>query len=129
MAAREGSPSTSGDRKLAARMFTDIVSYTALTQSDESLWLFLFLSDTTSFFGLFSENMVAGKSRQSVMLFWSSLKVHLDAVQCSMEIQKFLHDYNSSASEEWKIKLRIGIHLGDVVRSSNDVLGDAVNIA
>lgn len=47
------------------------------------------------------------------------------------KIQKFLHDYNSSSSseEQWKIHLCIGIHLGDVVRKDNDILGDAVKIA
>ncbi|HKW04338.1 MAG TPA: adenylate/guanylate cyclase domain-containing protein [Nitrososphaerales archaeon] len=45
-----------------------------------------------------------------------------------MEIQSFLHDYFTS-SDEWKICLRIGIHLGDVIHGNGDVFGDAVNIA
>ncbi len=53
----------------------------------------------------------------------------LDATNCAIAIQKFLHDYNISTREDWKIKLRIGIHLGDVVRKGKDILGDAVNIA
>ncbi|MDA4114057.1 MAG: tetratricopeptide repeat protein, partial [Thaumarchaeota archaeon] len=53
----------------------------------------------------------------------------LDATQCAVEIQEFLQEYNISSSDDWKIKLRIGIHLGDVIHKSNDVFGDAVNIA
>jgi class 3 adenylate cyclase len=53
----------------------------------------------------------------------------LSATLCAVEIQKFLHDYNISTRDEWKIKLRIGIHLGDVVRRHGDIFGDAVNIA
>jgi adenylate cyclase len=52
----------------------------------------------------------------------------LSATLCAVEIQKFLHDYNISTRDEWKIKLRIGIHLG-VVRRDEDIFGDAVNIA
>jgi adenylate cyclase len=53
----------------------------------------------------------------------------LDATTCAVEVQNFLHDYNTSSRDEWKISLRIGIHLGDVVHSENDIFGDAVNIA
>ena len=53
----------------------------------------------------------------------------LEATECAIEIQQFLHDYNLSSPEEWKIRLRIGIHLGDVLHDKSDVFGDAVNIA
>ena len=53
----------------------------------------------------------------------------LDALKCAAEIQSYLHDYNISSKEEWKVKLRIGIHLGDVTHRAGDVFGDAVNIA
>ena len=53
----------------------------------------------------------------------------LDATNCATKIQEYLHDYNISSHENWKIKLRIGIHLGDVVHQDKDILGDAVNIA
>ena len=53
----------------------------------------------------------------------------LAAVQCAVEIQRKLKEYSSSASPEQSFKLRIGIHVGDVVHKDNDVFGDAVNIA
>ena len=46
----------------------------------------------------------------------------LDAVNCAVEIQK-------SARAELDVKLRIGIHLGDVTVEADDVLGDGVNVA
>src|SRR5438094_6233902 len=45
----------------------------------------------------------------------------VEAVRASMEIQRALQ------SEQQKI--RIGIHLGDVVVHGDDVLGDGVNVA
>ena len=53
----------------------------------------------------------------------------LEATLCAVEIQKFLHEYNISSSDSWKIKIRIGIHLGDVVKRDGDIFGDAVNLA
>lgn len=53
----------------------------------------------------------------------------LDATNCAIEIQKFLHDYGQSSGNEWKTKIRIGVHLGDVIHQDGDVFGDAVNIA
>jgi len=46
----------------------------------------------------------------------------IDAVNCAREVQASLGD-----QPEWKV--RIGIHLGDVVFSNNTVLGDGVNVA
>jgi len=46
----------------------------------------------------------------------------LDAVNCAVEIQ-------SSLKDETDFRLRIGIHIGDVVFSEGDIFGDGVNIA
>jgi len=43
-------------------------------------------------------------------------------VNCAREVRAALHD-------EPDLKVRIGIHLGDVVFSNNPVLGDGVNVA
>jgi adenylate cyclase len=53
----------------------------------------------------------------------------LDAVRCAYDIQRATHESNISSSEEKRIHLRVGVHLGDVVESQGDIFGDAVNIA
>jgi adenylate cyclase len=53
----------------------------------------------------------------------------LNALKCAVDIQQSLNECNLSSKDEWQIKLRIGIHLGDVVHKENDIFGDAVNIA
>jgi adenylate cyclase len=118
---------TSG-RKLAAIMFTDIVGFTALSQSDEAQALEVLERHNRllrPFFPKFNGREIKTIGDSFLVEFDSAL----DGTNCAIEIQKFLHDYNISTREDWKIKLRIGIHLGDVVRRGEDIVGDAVNIA
>src|SRR5580693_7141435 len=109
-----------GDRKLAAIMFTDIVGYTALAQSDESQALDVLERHNRLLRPIFSKH--DGNEIKTIGdAFLVEFESALDAAQCAVEIQEFLHDYNLSSREDWKIKLRIGIHLGDVVHRANDV--------
>jgi len=109
-------------------MFTDMVGFTALTQSDERQSLEVLDRHNRllrPFFSKFHGREVKAVGDSFLVEFESAL----DATSCAVEIQRFLHDYNLSSRDEWRITLRIGIHLGDVVRSGDDILGDAVNIA
>ena len=117
-----------GERKLAAIMFTDMVGYTALTQSSESQALEVLERHNRlvrPFFPRFHGREVKMIGDSFLVEFDSAL----DAVRCAVEVQAYLHDYNVSSRDEWKITLRIGVHLGDVVHREGDVFGDAVNIA
>jgi adenylate cyclase len=116
------------ERGLAAIMFTDIVGYTALTQANEAEALEVLKRHNRllrPFFPRYHGREVKTMGDSFLIEFSSAL----DATNCAIEIQKFLHDYNISTKEDWKIKLRIGIHLGDVIHKERDILGDAVNIA
>ncbi len=53
----------------------------------------------------------------------------LAAVQAAVDIQQALHARNESAFPEQHIRVRIGIHVGDVVVREGDLHGDGVNIA
>lgn len=109
-------------------MFTDIVGYAALTQSDESLAMEMLERHNRLLRPLFPK--FHGKEIKAIGdSFLVEFQSALDALRCAIEIQAFLHDYNTSSRDDWKIKLRIGIHLGDVVHKAGDLFGDAVNIA
>ena len=53
----------------------------------------------------------------------------IDAVECSLEIQRAIHDYNLEKTNQNTIQVRIGIHVGDVIKKDNDLFGDGVNVA
>src|SRR5712692_1864975 len=115
-------------RRLAAIMFTDIVDYTAFTQRNESRALQILENHNAllrSFFPKYGGKEIKTIGDSFLVQFDSAL----DASTCAVEIQKFLHDYDLSPNGDWKLQLRIGIHLGDVVLKEDDIFGDAVNIA
>jgi adenylate cyclase len=115
-------------RRLAAIMFTDMVGYSALAQVNEPLALDVLDRHNRllrPLFGKYHGREVKSAGDGFLVEFGSTL----DAVQCAVEIQRVLHEYNLSAAAEWRVRIRIGIHVGDVVETNGDVLGDAVNLA
>ena len=108
-------------RKLAAIMFTDIVGCTALMGKDEEQALQLLQKNRgllkpiiEQFRGEWLKEMGDGTL--------SSFASAVDAVNCALAIQQVLKD-------DPDLKLRIGIHVGDVVVEGGDVFGDGVNVA
>ena len=53
----------------------------------------------------------------------------VDAVRCAIEIQRGMIDREPEVPEEQRIRLRIGINLGDVIAEDHDIFGDGVNVA
>jgi TolB-like protein/tetratricopeptide (TPR) repeat protein len=116
------------ERRLAAIMFTDMVGYTSLAQRDEALSLVLVDEQRKLI-----RPMLAKHGGREVKTIGDAFLVEFgsarDAVNCAAEIQKAIKERNLTAPREQEIKLRIGIHLGDVVHQGTDVAGDAVNVA
>ncbi len=118
----------SGQRRLAAIMFTDMVGYTALAQADEAVALDVLRRHNRLLRPMFPK--FRGREVKTVGdAFLVEFESALDAAQCAIEIQRVLHEYNLSSSDQWRVRIRIGIHVGDVVEADRDVLGDAVNVA
>src|SRR5215211_6884156 len=54
----------------------------------------------------------------------------VDAVACAILIQQAIAEREQDTPEEERIRFRIGINLGDVIREEDgDLFGDGVNIA
>ena len=109
-------------------MFTDIVGYTSLTQKNEILSLELLEEHRSILRQIFIK--YNGHEIETIGdAFFVEFDGALDAVQCAIEIQKKLVNRNLNHPPEKKIKLRIGMHIGDVMHIGNHLHGDGVNIA
>src|SRR5438876_8981063 len=53
----------------------------------------------------------------------------VDAVRCAAEVQRGMIDREPEATDERRIRFRIGINLGDVIVEEHDIFGDGVNVA
>ena len=53
----------------------------------------------------------------------------VDAVRCSVEVQRGMIDRETKVREDQRIRFRIGVNLGDVIVEEHDIYGDGVNVA
>ena len=112
---------SSENRKLAAIVFTDICGFTELMSKDEKKALavlehqkVLLKPIIKNFNGEWLKEIGDG-----LLISFSSA---VNAVTCSLEIQRIL-EHNPD------LTIRIGIHIGDIIKKNGDVFGDGVNIA
>ncbi len=111
----------SQSRQLAAIMFTDIVGYTALMGEDEQR-AFELLKKNRQLQKPLIENYGGKWIKEIGDAVLASFSTVTNAIQCAISVQQSCKDIPD-------LKLRIGIHLGEVVFENNDVFGDGVNIA
>lgn len=115
-------------RRLSAIMFTDVVGYSAQVQKNEALALELLdihrrnLRRQLPGFGG-REVETAG---DGFLIEFSSA---LEALRCAIAIQKEQAARNAGAVPDYQLRLRIGIHLGDVEHRHKSLFGDGVNLA
>jgi adenylate cyclase len=118
----------SEQRKLVAIMFTDMVGYSALAQRDEGLALELLEEQRALLRPAFLKHQ-----GQEVKTIGDGFLVEfasaVAAVNCAVELQEGLAQRNLGAPADRQLQVRIGIHLGDVLRRGDDIVGDGVNIA
>src|ERR1051326_176251 len=115
-------------RKLAAIMFTDMVGYSALVQKNEAIALKLLEEHRQLLRPLFHKHQ--GKEIKTIGdAFLVEFTSTLEAMRCAAEIQKTLKEHDASSDRGFKMQIRVGLHIGDVVYRENDVFGDGVNIA
>ncbi len=111
----------SQSRQLAAIMFTDIVGYTALMEEDEQL-AFELLKKNRSVQRPIVEKHHGKWLKEIGDGVLASFSTISDAVYAAGEIQK-------RCENESDLKLRIGIHVGEVRVEGEDIFGSGVNIA
>ncbi|MEO6489233.1 MAG: adenylate/guanylate cyclase domain-containing protein [Ferruginibacter sp.] len=107
-------------RQLAVVMFTDIVGYTAMMQNDETLALKKlnhFKTAINKEVPGFNGEIIQYYGDGALMIFSNST----DAVCCGSALQE-------NFAVEPVIPVRIGIHLGDILREEGNIFGDCVNV-
>jgi adenylate cyclase len=114
------------ERRLVAIMFTDIIGYTAMAQADESQALDLLRRHRELARGVFHKHggTVVKTTGDGFLVEFASA---LAATECAVDLERAFG--GDELLVRAGVKMRIGIHVGDVVHEEGDVFGDAVNIA
>ena len=109
-------------------MFTDMVGFTRLAQQDERRALRL-LEDHRS---LLRPIFVSRGGREVKTIgdgFMVEFASAVESARCAVEIQTAIRERNSVRPRAEQFHVRVGIHVGDVVRQGDDLVGDGVNVA
>ncbi len=109
------------DRQLAAIMFTDIQGYTKLMQVSEDKAI-EFRDRHRQVFDRLTEEYQGKVINYYGDGTLSIFKSAVDAVRCGCAMQQLFQ-------QDPVIPVRIGIHMGDIVLTDVDIIGDSVNLA
>ncbi len=117
------------ERRLAAILAADVVGYTRLMGEDEAGTLERLKSLRRE---LVQPKIAEGHGR-IVKLMGDGLLAEfpsvVEAVQCAVNIQKGMAESEPDLPEDQRIRLRIGVNLGDIIVEGSDIYGDGVNVA
>lgn len=115
-------------RKVTTIMAADVVDYSRLMGENDNTTLrnlkirrVAFEHFVKSFGG-----RVFGTVGDSFMAEFPSA---LNSVRCAINLQEAIRQLNIELPEKQRMRLRIGLNLGDVIQQGSDLFGDGVNIA
>lgn len=114
-------------RELMAIMMTDMVGYSGSMERDEKAGYARLVEHNE----IIRTSIAHHRGREVKTIgdaFLVLFRSAIDAVDCALSIQRAFKDRNLTKEEADKILIRIGVHLGDVLITSNDVYGDGVNV-
>ncbi len=110
-------------------MAADVVGYTRLMGRDEVATLSALKALRADVF----DPAVALHNGRIVKLMGDGALIEfasvVDAVECAVAVQGAIEDRNPDIPSDRRIRLRIGVNLGDVFIEGDDIYGDGVNVA
>jgi TolB-like protein/class 3 adenylate cyclase len=116
-------------RRLAAIVSLDVVGYSRLMGSDDSgtlaRWKALRSELIEPKIAEYNGRIVNTAGDNQLQEFPSVV----DAVRCSVDIQRGMAKRNRGAPADKRIDLRIGINIGDIIDDGVGIFGDGVNVA
>jgi adenylate cyclase len=117
------------DRKLAAILAADVVSYSAHMERDEQGTYERLRAGRKELF----EPEIARHHGRIFKVMGDGMLAEfasvVDAVECAVALQRGLAERNQAVPENQRIRVRIGINLGEVIIEGKDRYGEGVNIA
>ena len=116
------------ERKLAAIVAADVVDYSRLMGQDEVGTLRALQACRVVLDDLIAAHRgrIFTTAGDSVIAEFASA---VDAVECSVAAQEAIARKNTENGTDEPMRIRIGIHLGDVIVEGDNLFGDGVNIA
>jgi class 3 adenylate cyclase len=126
-AMEEGS-SKNPKRQLTAIMMTDIVGYSKQMGANEAA-----MYKKLEIHNEIMRNQIVRNRGTVIKTIGDAFMVRFrsaeNAVQCALDCQKAISDYNKTKPQEDQFHIRIGVHMGEVIHTGTDVFGEGVNIA
>ncbi len=115
-------------RKLTTMFSADVAGYSRLMGEDEAATVKTLKAYRKIMTELIKQHRgrVVDSPGDNLLAEFTSV---VDAVQCSVAVQKELQARNAELPEERRMAFRIGINLGDVIEEGDRIYGDGVNIA
>jgi class 3 adenylate cyclase len=120
---------TTATRRLAAILAADVAGYSRLMDADEEGTherVKAHLREVVEPKISEHHGRIAKTTGDGVLAEFASV---VDAVRSAAEIQDAMAGRDLELPEERRLRLRIGINLGDVIADDGDIYGDGVNIA
>ena len=116
-------------RRLAAILAADVVGFSRLMGADETGTL----ERLKSLRKELVQPKITAHGGRIVKLMGDGLLAEfpsvVEAVQCASDIQQAMADREPEISDDRRIRLRVGINLGDIIVEGSDIYGDGVNVA
>jgi adenylate cyclase len=117
------------ERRLTAILAADVVGYSRLMGQDEAGTLAALKELRAQVIDV----KVAEHHGRTVKLIGDGMLAEfpsvVEAVACAAEIQRGMDRRNVDVPEQRRIRLRVGVNLGDVIVEGDDIYGDGVNVA
>src|SRR5581483_6691974 len=124
-----GAPAEPMERRLLAILAADVVDYSRLMNADEAGTLHALRRQQKELI----QPLVAGHGGRVVKLMGDGVLAEfasvVQAVACAAELQRRIAAANAALPPAERLRLRIGVNLGDVMVEEGDIYGDGVNIA
>jgi adenylate cyclase len=117
------------ERRLTTVLVADVVGYSRLMGEDEAGTL----ARLKSLRKELVQPKIAGGRGRIVKLMGDGLLAEfpsvVEAVRCAVDIQQDMVGREVDLPDDSRLRLRIGVNLGDIIVEGSDIYGDGVNVA